>query len=357
MSYLRPNETELIDLTREDLYALIWSKPITQLAPDFMITGAALAKRCRSLNVPLPGRGYWAKVEAGHKPVRAKLPAARKGEPTSVRVRRRVKPEDAPAIAPPVFGTVPVPDTLDGAHPLVQAAWTTLSVATTRESGFLDHPLDSEHASVYVTRATLQRALRLLEALARAGEAVGWTLAYERPAGVRPGGTRIVVAGVMMPIVIEEQRSLDPTRTHLLPNGLLRIEVARGSELVSGLRRAWNDRRVLKLEDQLGQVCEGIWRCAQEIGAWQARRRVWDAEAEERARIAVLAWERKEREARWTKDLDERLSVLARGKAIRELLALLPGEVRASEWGAWLEGQAGEREGRIVVPPIESVTD
>jgi hypothetical protein len=53
-----------LKLSREDLYELAWSKPLSQLAKDFGISDVALAKRCRRLGIPLPGRGYWARVSS-----------------------------------------------------------------------------------------------------------------------------------------------------------------------------------------------------------------------------------------------------------------------------------------------------
>lgn len=61
-------------LSREDLYELVWSKPMMELAKDFGISDVALAKRCRRLGIPVPGRGYWARVDAGQIPYRPKLP-------------------------------------------------------------------------------------------------------------------------------------------------------------------------------------------------------------------------------------------------------------------------------------------
>lgn len=61
-------------LSREDLYELVWSKPVRELALDFGISDVALAKRCRRLGIPIPGRGYWARVDAGQQPYRPKLP-------------------------------------------------------------------------------------------------------------------------------------------------------------------------------------------------------------------------------------------------------------------------------------------
>ncbi len=44
-----------LTLSREDLYELVWSKPMTELAQDFGLSDVALAKRCRKLGVPIPG--------------------------------------------------------------------------------------------------------------------------------------------------------------------------------------------------------------------------------------------------------------------------------------------------------------
>jgi len=53
-------------LSREDLYELVWSKPMRGLAKDFGISDVRLAKRCRRLAITVPGRGYWARIDAGH---------------------------------------------------------------------------------------------------------------------------------------------------------------------------------------------------------------------------------------------------------------------------------------------------
>jgi len=66
-------DVERLALSREDLYELAWSKPISELAKDFGISDVGLAKRCRGLGVPLPGRGYWARIDAGQKPYRPML--------------------------------------------------------------------------------------------------------------------------------------------------------------------------------------------------------------------------------------------------------------------------------------------
>ena len=101
-----------ITLPRSALYELVWTKPVTELAKEFGISDVALAKRCRSIKIPLPPRGYWARVAAGQKPT-APIAATfwdgskARGQTNTRYVtaglrhhprRRRDRPSDEPAI-------------------------------------------------------------------------------------------------------------------------------------------------------------------------------------------------------------------------------------------------------------------
>jgi len=55
-------------MTREELYALVWSQPMRSAAKSRGISDVALAKQCRKADVPVPPRGFWNKKQAG-KPV------------------------------------------------------------------------------------------------------------------------------------------------------------------------------------------------------------------------------------------------------------------------------------------------
>lgn len=64
-----------VELTREELYELVWSKPMLHLAKELGISDRGLAKTCRRLNIPTPGIGYWAKLQHGQSVEREELPA------------------------------------------------------------------------------------------------------------------------------------------------------------------------------------------------------------------------------------------------------------------------------------------
>lgn len=48
---------------REELYEEVWSAPVRKVAKKYGISDVGLAKVCRKLSIPLPGRGYWTKKE------------------------------------------------------------------------------------------------------------------------------------------------------------------------------------------------------------------------------------------------------------------------------------------------------
>jgi hypothetical protein len=55
----------LAQYNRAALYEKVWSEPMSILAKKYSVSDVYLARVCRLLRVPLPGRGYWAKKSAG----------------------------------------------------------------------------------------------------------------------------------------------------------------------------------------------------------------------------------------------------------------------------------------------------
>lgn len=54
-----------VTLTREELYERVWSTPMERLAAEFGCSGRGFAKLCRRDQIPVPARGYWARLQAG----------------------------------------------------------------------------------------------------------------------------------------------------------------------------------------------------------------------------------------------------------------------------------------------------
>jgi hypothetical protein len=59
---------------REKLYNEIWSEPVTVVAKRYGISDVGLRKHCIRYGIPLPYRGYWARVKNGQKLSKTPLP-------------------------------------------------------------------------------------------------------------------------------------------------------------------------------------------------------------------------------------------------------------------------------------------
>jgi integrase len=77
---------------RDALYELVWTAPVMEIAKRLGVSDVALAKLCRRANIPIPGRGYWARVESGQQLNRTPLPSAAKGLPDLLRIRGTAPP-------------------------------------------------------------------------------------------------------------------------------------------------------------------------------------------------------------------------------------------------------------------------
>lgn len=90
---------------RKELYELVWAQPLPKVAKQFGVSDVAIAKACRKLKVPVPGRGYWAKKANGHTVRTVPLPKAKdvpqvsKPQPRVPGEKSPIDPEDQQEIA------------------------------------------------------------------------------------------------------------------------------------------------------------------------------------------------------------------------------------------------------------------
>jgi hypothetical protein len=136
----------LVEVNRQELYDLIWSKPGTKLSSEFGVSDVAIAKRCRKLNIPRPSRGYWAKIDAGHKPRKPPLP------PTADELFLQ-------AAEKPVAKSLPLSKGLGQLHPLAAELMKALSAGKPDVQKRINIR-ESKLPEVTVTKALAERAAK-----------------------------------------------------------------------------------------------------------------------------------------------------------------------------------------------------
>lgn len=74
-------------ISASELYDLIWSRPMRDVAAEFGISDVGLAKTCARHGIPSPPRGYWARKQAGQDVVQQPLPRPAEAEAQSITIR------------------------------------------------------------------------------------------------------------------------------------------------------------------------------------------------------------------------------------------------------------------------------
>jgi integrase len=86
-AFLRKLPNGWIQLTREELYKQVWSRPILSIAKEFGISDRGLGKICERFEIPAPPRGYWAKHAAGIRTPKSPLPPHQSKVPVKIQIR------------------------------------------------------------------------------------------------------------------------------------------------------------------------------------------------------------------------------------------------------------------------------
>jgi hypothetical protein len=282
-------------LTREGLYEAVWSVPIAKLAGRYGLSGPGFSKLCRRAGVPIPTRGYWARLASGQRPPRAKLRESTFGKELA-RPLIPLSPEDLEARGKRAAELMAIKESISinelpelsaQSHPLARAAKQRLSRRTGWEPDRLIRSAPEEVIAIYVSSGAVDRACRLASVLLMELQKVGAAIAHE--AGT--GKTLIRLAGVSLPLEIHEHIARTKhEKTRSEERAIRRWhESARFSNFLAeyphvpdhdytatGMltltvgnypKRNWRDTSVRGLEHRLAEMVLGVLTLAGEVAA------------------------------------------------------------------------------------------
>ena len=266
-------QQQVVRLTRQELYEKMWSRPAIALAEEFGISGRGLGKICNRFAIPVPPRGYWAKLAAGKHVTRIPLPTAKSDVPSEILIQpspespeaalsEKVREEVAAVLE--IRDQIQVPETLRSPHPIVKS-W----LERKRERRKVDQL--SGRRSEPPLDETERRKLRILSAIFSEIEKLGHAVKETRgEIYFEIGGQRLdyKVSEHYRQIHIqlsdeERRRSWNPataTRTDLQATGELCFEIT--TWISEPIRKRWRDGKRKKLEEQLRELVAGLIKAA-----------------------------------------------------------------------------------------------
>jgi hypothetical protein len=329
-----------IKVTVLELYDRVWARPTSVVAKELGISDRGLGKVCERHRIPVPGRGYWRRIETGQKPSRPSLPVG-------------VNPDQAiwlnPAPPPPPAGELE--------HPLIEFERQPANRIVVPKRVRLTHRLIRDYRArwskgspldwhgkppalaVKVSPAQRRRALGIMQTLLTALEERGMAVAVtaDRKTEAIVLGQRVsfrMIERQKQLLIPPDQRGSYGPPYRLTPAGTLALEI----ESAYWTKSRWADGSGRRLEDRLNEFIIGLVEAA--------------------LKDQQLQRERQERERRWREEehkreiqrerirqLDEWLAAWRRCADVRAFVAaarvfMMKAGGDREEWLVWAEGYA-----------------
>jgi hypothetical protein len=333
--------TDRYILDRDKLYEEVWAEPMTKVSKRYQISDVALAKIFQKLDIPVPERGYWARVAHGQKPKQAPLPERSKDIPQQSEVHPVPPPQWKESIQAASLEAIHIPDTLASPHPLTTKL--RKSLEKQKPDSYRRVSSSREDIDVQVGLESVPRLLRIVDAFVKASEERGYKFIFRE----RDRGLSILIDGQAVRFSFSEssrRTSLPPKDTYAAPEytptGKLTFKIL---EYIRGVNEpSWSDKVNSPLENRLAEILHALKQAALALRERE----------EERAREAKLAEERAEdrRKAEIQhKKLSQDLADWSNAETLRRFVQRLEAEIEkdsvhkpefAERWIDWVKSQA-----------------
>jgi hypothetical protein len=269
-------------MTRDELYALVWDRPVTKVAADFGISDVALRKICKKHDIPTPPIGYWARLSHGKQTTKIPLPTQKTGTSISIVVNRRRKmelPEEIKALQSEARVRAALGDFNVNAPDHSPKQWSRYAAVTRRalreavpdHCGFVSCK-GTGISEVKVSRKSLDRAIRILHGFLEAVEIRGYELKPVDP------GLMLVVKGLSFGFGLHEttdRLAREPSKADIKAQADYDQRSKKMPNLYPPGKRVWeaweqvpSGRLVLKIWDPTASY----WNPERTIGHWYDRR-------------------------------------------------------------------------------------
>jgi len=375
------------ELTREELYTRVRAEPMTILARRYGLSDRGLAKTCARMGIPVPGRGYWAKVQSGRVPPQTKLPKIKAGQRSVLVLSKRGNileekkelndfSEHIESVMDPENQII-VPDTLIDPLPLVERTARSLRGAGADGHGMV-RPRAKHCLDIQVGKESIDRAARIMDALIKALDARDIELVYTED---KEKGVRLVVDDEVLEFRLEEksrrekymptpaeQKELDKDSWYryrlpddkFFPSGDLSLKLGTGYS--SGLRSTWADGKQQRVEKCLNRFIATAYKAAAHQKAERIRHEKEERERKEQQRRNEILRRQIEQEQKRLDHFNEQAKAWQEAQQLRAYvqavrsagyysIGSITGGLNINDWYALALEQANRLDPTITSPP------
>ena len=341
---------ETIELTRKELYDIVWSTTLSKLTEQYAYTNDGIKKICKQYEVPMPDGSYWSKLKFNKKFKKEKLnpvfnsvdkiilaireegnPINIDNTPLTIRTKEIESDPKAPLI---------VPEKLTKPDILIQ---NTKSYHQSRKNkDFVrNDKLDIVH--IYVEEANYNRALNIMDSFIKLLRHRGHSFRRDR----NNYGPKIVAYDVEFSWNIREKTKrilsdkIYETATYI-PTGILILQIGesfRAKEWVDG---------ATKLENRLSKVVAKIELDALKELEWREECRIHRIQEAEKEKLRKEFQAKRDIELLNTKDLFKLAEYHNKANIIRDYISRIENQepdnnqesTELIEWIKWAKDKA-----------------
>ena len=341
---------ETIELTRKELYNIVWSTTLSKLTQQYAYTNDGIKKICKQYEVPMPDGSYWSKLKFNKKFKKEKLnpvfnsvdkiilaireegnPINIDNTPLTIRTKEIESDPKAPLI---------VPEKLTKPDVLIQ---NTKSYHQSRKNkDFVrNDKLDIVH--IYVEEANYNRALNIMDSFIKLLRHRGHSFRRDR----NNYGPKIVAYDVEFSWNIREKTKrilsdkIYETATYI-PTGILILQIGesfRAKEWVDG---------ATKLENRLSKVVAKIELDALKELEWREECRIHRIQEAEKEKLRKEFQAKRDIELLNTKDLFKLAEYHNKANIIRDYISRIENQepdnnqesTELIEWIKWAKDKA-----------------
>ena len=257
------NQRENIKISRKELYDLVWSKPMSTLAKEYLISDNGLRKICKKFNIPLPQLGHWQKLQYNKKVNVIPLPKDFKGE-DSITLSERIEGENKgnegisqfhkllKEISSDSSLSFKVPDKLSNPDKLISEAKENFASKSKEKHAIYRGVMTTSQGIISITVApkNTSRALRIMDKIIKLLKQRGHNII------VKYNTTHVVIRDEEIKIRLREKlkRITIPhdkyswSTTDYIPTGILSFKIDEYPE------KEFNDNNKLTLEEQIPKI-------------------------------------------------------------------------------------------------------
>ena len=362
---------------RETLYREVWSMPVTEVAKRYKVSDVTIHNVCKSLDIPTPPQGYWAKLRAGKSVKKLPLPPGK--EQTKLGIQTGIShtksqnenvaplaflPEEERQVVLNVAAQILLPQEHARMRPEIVAhrkriaEWKKRTRQLEREAGINWNRSRREVPPAFargVSEEQQPRIFRLIDALAKAMLPLGWRLTEDLCFAREQDVVTLTFSEATdqilhTPTREENLKLLEYEETRKTHSWVTKPQIRKYDSVYNGRlslcingAKAFRDCRSYVLEDRLGDMMLSIYCGAERVKKARLAREEAERQRREEER------KREEQRQRYNTEVDRTLALVncaADYEIARQIRTYVSSMEEAhsgqdlSAWASWARAKA-----------------